>query len=91
MRDYTEDGEPPQGTKRDRLVFALIICKPEQRQLTTVVPDAMDLAVAQNPASGVSARFGATPVLRRAAPRHHLWWRCLSCIHSSCFRTVDRS
>lgn len=34
-----------QGSRGDRLVFALILCKPAQRQLTTVVPDAMDLAI----------------------------------------------
>ncbi|KAJ8106519.1 hypothetical protein OPT61_g9479 [Boeremia exigua] len=45
----------------------------KQRQLTTGVPHAMDLAVAQNLDSGVSARFGATPVLRRAAPSHDPW------------------
>ncbi|XPS71626.1 hypothetical protein M3J09_003803 [Ascochyta lentis] len=57
--------ESPRSPERVRFVFAFIICKPEQRQLTTMVPDAMNLAVAQNPDSGASAWFGVTSAPRQ--------------------------
>lgn len=86
-----EDRESPRGSERDRLVFAPIICKPEQRQLTTMAPVAIDLAVAQNQDSGVSAQFGATPILGQAALRHHPIMALLLLQHSNCFYAVEGS
>jgi|SRR5690242_728717 len=75
------------------LVSAPIVCKPKQRQLTILVPNALGPSRCPEPQnSGVSAQLGATPVLRRAAPRRHLWQHCFPCsilAASALLRTHD--